>query len=276
VEEPAQGDAPQRADQAALADDPHAQVGYAARFDWGVAGLRRLAPTADIVVVVDVLTFTTAVEAALSAGAVVLPYRWRDPTAAAFAERAGARLAVTRDETRASGGLSLSPPSLATGLGPGDRLVLPSPNGATCAVEAMALGCRVAAACLRNARAVADFVTALGGSVLVCAAGERWPDGALRPAYEDLVGAGAVLAALADRSPEADAAAAAFADASANGLARSLHRCASGRELVAAGWPEDVEYAARVGCSDIVPVLDGDAFRAAPAALSEACARINP
>jgi 2-phosphosulfolactate phosphatase len=276
MEEPAQGDAPQRADQAAVAGDPHAQAGYAARFDWGVTGLRRLAPTADIVVIVDVLTFTTAVDAALSAGAVVLPYRWRDPTAATFAERAGARLAAGRAETRASGGPSLSPPSLATGLAPGDRLVLPSPNGATCAVEAAALGCRVVAACLRNAPAVAGFVAALGGSVLVCAAGERWPDGSLRPAYEDLVGAGAVLAALADRSPEADAAAAAFTAASANGLARSLHQCASGRELAAAGWPEDVDYAAVVGCSDIVPVLDGDAFRAAPAGLSEACARISP
>ena len=42
--------------------------------------------------------------------------------------------------------------------------------------------------------AVARWLQARGGTVAVVAAGERWPDGSLRPAAEDLWGAGAVLA----------------------------------------------------------------------------------
>ena len=81
------------------------------------------------------------------------------------------------------------------------RLVLPSPNGSTIAAAASGL---VLAACLRNASAVGRWLAAHGYGtpsrpVLVVPAGERWPDGSLRPSLEDGLGAGAVIAALGPR-----------------------------------------------------------------------------
>ena len=99
-----------------------------------------------------------------------------------------------------------------------------------------------------------------GGTVAVVAAGERWPDDSLRPSAEDLWGAGAVLALLpdADLSPEARLAADAFRAVEAT-LTKELLDCASGRELSAAGFGEDVEVAAELDVSDVVPVLhDGE------------------
>src|ERR1039458_8718662 len=78
------------------------------RFEWGAAGTVALALQARVMVVVDVLRFTTAVEAAVSRGAIVYPYRWRDRSAAAFGSSVGAVLADESDPL----GPSLSPLSL--------------------------------------------------------------------------------------------------------------------------------------------------------------------
>ena len=58
---------------------------------------------------------------------------------------------------------------------------------------------------------------------MVVPSGERWPDDSLRPCVEDLWGAG-------------------------------------GRALAAAGFADDVAVAAQLDASDVVPVLDGEAF----------------
>jgi 2-phosphosulfolactate phosphatase len=206
-------------------------------------------------VVVDVLSFCTCVEVATARGAAVVPYRWQDDTAARYALEQGAILA-SRD--RGAGGYSLSPASLAN-IPPGTRLVLPSPNGAAVSLRAAGIGTTVAA-CLRNAAAVAAFARARGGPVAVIACGERWADGSLRPSWEDLVGAGAVIAELpGPRSPEAEAACEAFRRAEADLPAR-LRACASGRELIERGFAADVELAAAVGVSRCVPVLSAGAF----------------
>jgi len=114
---------------------------------------------------------------------------------------------------------------------------------------------KTVAGCLRNAAAIASFVQTLGGPVAVIACGERWPDGSLRPAWEDLVGAGAVIAHLPEpRSPEAESACAAFRRAESD-LAAHLRSCSSGRELLDSGFAADIELAAAVGVSRCVPVL---------------------
>ena len=50
------------------------QHGFAYRFDWGMEGLRSLAPMVDVVIVVDVLRFSSAVCAAVEGGSVA-PHR---------------------------------------------------------------------------------------------------------------------------------------------------------------------------------------------------------
>ena len=224
------------------------------RFEWGEDGLAAALPDVDTVVVVDVLSFCTAVDVAVAAGASVRPWRWKDASAGDEAARVGAHLAVGRSQVDDRQPFSLSPPTMA-GLRPGDRLVLPSPNGATLAAMADEAGRTVVAACLRNAGAVARWLAPRAGAVVVVAAGERWPSGTLRPALEDLLGSGAVLSALGTGgTPDARAAAAAF-DAVRPNLADTIWQCASGRELLDAGYPDDVATAVGVDASHVVPLL---------------------
>jgi hypothetical protein len=66
------------------------QADYEIKFDRGLEGAKRLAIDSDVVIVVDVLSFTTCVEAALSKGAVVYPYLFKDERAQQYAESMGA------------------------------------------------------------------------------------------------------------------------------------------------------------------------------------------
>ena len=222
------------------------QSAFDVRCEWGAAGVRALGSCRTFIVV-DVLSFTSCVSIAVTVGVEVFPARSREE-GAEVAAREGAVLAGVR-----GAGYSLSPGSLVAAP-PGLRLVLPSPNGATVSVEAAGRG-RVLAGCLRNRTAVATRARELGGPFAVIPAGERWPDGSLRPAFEDLIGAGAIAALLGgSRSPEAAMAMAVF-EASAGVLTAALCGCASGRELIEKGFPEDVELAAEIDVDGVAAEL---------------------
>jgi 2-phosphosulfolactate phosphatase len=243
---------------------PYAQAGFRARFDWGPAGAEEIGGDARFVAVVDVLSFTTALTVAVERGIEVYPYRWRDESAQEYARARDAVLGVGRSEVDGPGRVSLSPVSILRSQGI-QRLVLPSPNGSTIAQLLAARGATVVGVCLRNARAAARWVTKSLGpndTVAVIASGERWKsDGSLRPAIEDLWGAGAFLQALGlPGSPEAEMAIAAW---DRSGGHPPLADCAGGRELISYGYPEDVEIAGEVGASSAVPVLSGESFTAA-------------
>lgn len=254
----------------------HGQARFGVRMEWGPVGAAATVEDAGIAVVVDVLSFTTTLTVAVEQGAEVFPYRWRDRSAVDHARAHNATLAVGRLEARDRGGrdqVSLSPSSLqrATGL---KRVVLPSPNGSSISFGLAESGAMVVGACLRNRRAAAAWVRARMvrqevSTVTLVAAGERWGDGSLRPAVEDLWGAGAVIAALADlgadaMSPEARSAAAAFREVESS-LCTALRECSGGVELARAGFAEDVVVAADLDSSTCVPVLDGVRFVDAPA-----------
>lgn len=203
-------------------------------------------------VIVDVLSFSTAVDIAIANGAAVIPYRWRDESAAPFAKEKSAQLACER---RSQGSYSLSPASLQS-IACGTVLVLPSPNGSTLSLSA---NVPTFAACLRNAEAVASYLGRFG-DVAVIPAGERWGDDSLRPCLEDWIGAGAVLSLLRGRrSPEADLAVAVFERCRAD-LNGALSFCESGRKLIERGFARDIELAAEYGASAAVPMLEADRF----------------
>jgi len=246
---------------------------FRVRMVWASAGAAAAVRRGDIAVVVDVLSFTTALSVATDLGTEVYPYVFGADSAADFARRLDAKLAVGRRQARTREDVSLSPASILAAP-PVPRLVLPSPNGSAISFSLTYAGATVVGACLRNRGAVAAWVRRAldqdrGRSVTVVASGERWGDGSLRPAVEDLWGAGAVLAALEGLvggfSPEARTAAAGFRAVECS-VDAALHDCASGQELVAAGFAEDVRLAAQLDVSDGVPVLDHDRFTAVPRA----------
>jgi 2-phosphosulfolactate phosphatase len=249
------------------ATSPLAQPDVGVRFEWGLSGALALADPTGAVVIVDVLSFTTSVTIATDRGTTVYPHPLPATDLDRFASAHDAVLAVRRRDVTTDDPWSLSPTHLLAAPPP-ERLVLPSPNGSTIAATVSAAA--VVAGCLRNATAVAAWLTAhefgrLHRPVAVIAAGERWPDGELRPALEDLLGAGAVIAALpahATRSPEAAAAAAVW-DAHRQNVTDVMARCATGLELAAAGFASDVTIAAEHDAQRTVPILSNGAFRPA-------------
>lgn len=230
------------------------QERWSCRCEWGPNAASALAP-ADVTIVVDVLSFTTCVDVAVSRGVAILPYTWNDGAAAAFAKSHGAELAGKRRVAR----YSLAPESFLDGPA-GLRCVLPSPNGARVTLTAASNAKVLLAGCLRNARAVAAAAQRSGTTFNVIPAGERWPDGSLRPGLEDWLGAGAILRWLpGTRSPEADAAIAIFERYCAS-LVATLESCGSGRELDGRGHTNDKFLAGDLDVSTAAPRYDGLAF----------------
>lgn len=166
----------------------YSQREFELRCEWGERGVTALAPISDVAIIVDVLSFSTSVNIAVERGAVIYPYRGKDAGVAEYAVSLNAQLAEAK---RTPNRPSLSPHSLLN-LPEGTRLVLPSPNGATLALAAEATP--VLAGSLRNAQAVAHAAQTFGRKITVIPAGERWrADDSLRPSFEDLLGAGAIL-----------------------------------------------------------------------------------
>jgi 2-phosphosulfolactate phosphatase len=210
-----------------MPETPFDQHRYQVRLDWGAAGLGRLAP-ADVVVVVDVLRFSTTVTDAVARGASV------PLDAAAHAVSIN--------------GAAIAEAAAAT--------------GATVLLGCLRNARAVAEAVLDVQRGRGDRT-----AVAVIAAGEltgRGPDAALRFAVEDQFGAGAVVDALGalgidHTSPDAAAAAEAFRGLR-GALKHLLTASGSGQELLARDARDEVLGAAAVDAASVVPVLRDGLF----------------
>lgn len=248
--------------------------------EWGSPGARLAARRGDVVVIVDVLSFSTSVVLTTAQGATALSYSAAELDEMGGRERAAALLnaeIVAKDRAATTARFSLSPASLST-ITVGDRLIFTSLNGAAC-TSAAAKAPFVLIGALTNATAVAGTVHDLlrdgvSPRCTIVPCGERWtsvsdePD-SLRPSLEDLLGAGAIVNALAHIRPSAEAElAAAVYQAWSTRVPDALRRCISGRELVEKGFQNDIELAASLDSTAAVPRWDTNrstrAFNADP------------
>lgn len=223
------------------------------QLEWGPVGAATLAESCDVLVVVDVLSFTTCVSIACARRGTVWPHRWRDDSAAVRAGELGAVVAEPRGSP-----LSLSPVSLLA-LPTGTRLLLPSPNGSTIAAAAAGSGRTVVAACLRNAGAVARWLVATGGTVGLVSAGERTPP----PPHSRRVRAASRAGPRPSRRPPGPRTPAAASRPARRGVvggqvARLLLRPRARRRGL---WRRRAG-SAEEDADDVVPVLRGGAFTA--------------
>jgi len=227
--------------------------------EWGLKGIEHLRDKVSVLVIVDVLSFSTAVDIAVGRGASIIPFPHGQGVAAVkAAEAANAQLAAPRFSTE-PGSFSLSPASLQR-ISPGVRLLLPSPNGSRLSLTGGST--TVLAGCLRNSGAVAKAALRIanGRNIGIIPAGELWEDGSLRPAIEDQLGAGAIIAAIGqEMSTEAQVARNAF-EAAKKDLPAILCGCVSGVELIERGFAQDVQLAAEHDCSVAAPTLRDGAY----------------
>lgn len=212
-----------------MPETPFDQRRYQVRMEWGAAGLARLAPS-DVVVVVDVLRFSTTVTDAVARGD-----------------------AVPLDESAHA--VSLNGAAVAEAAEAAGAVVL--------------LGClrnarAVAHAVMSEQRRRGDRT-----SIAVIAAGElagRDAGAPLRFSVEDQLGAGAVVDALGalgidHTSPEAAAACESFRGLR-SAVRHLLTASGSGQELVDQGRRDEVMAAAAVDAESVVPVLRDGVFSA--------------
>ena len=226
------------------------------RCEWGMQAVLRLAPISDAIIIVDLFSFSTSVEIATARGALVFPYNGKREELDNFAQERDAQVAGFGIKTS---GYSLSPHSLQTI--PSDfRLVLPSLNGSMLSLSAG--DTPTFAGCLRNAAAVARAAQRYGKCISVIPAGERWrQDGSLRPAYEDWLGARAILSELdGNFSAEARAARAAFLDAKTE-LKTLISSCGSAKEHMEKGLVENLSLVCKLNVSNCTPGLINGTYR---------------
>ncbi|MGG3564805.1 2-phosphosulfolactate phosphatase [Neobacillus rhizosphaerae] len=242
------------------------QSPYECRVEWGRRGAREAAERGDIIIIVDVLSFSSTVISALRKGAIIYPYP-RTLDGKKFAEKIGGEFILGRVEAARIGSPTLSPVSFSKDH-TNKKYVLTSLNGANCTwiasqVPSLLIGS------LLNAESVAAAANHLQkqtrANITVIPCGEQWEsskeyEDTLRPAIEDYLGAGAILSYLeGKKSPEAELCMTSFLH-SKDKLNDLIWDCGSGRELRGRGYEADVNHCCRLNVYQTVPLLNKDHF----------------
>lgn len=201
------------------------------------------------VVVFDVLRATTTMTAALAAGVLEIHVF---PDTATVRKRAG-EVGLFRGALTCGEEQCLRPEGFDLGNSPGaftreyaERTVFMSTTNGTRAILAAQNAAQLFVGALVNASAVASVLAEAGLDVTLLCAGTNG-----RVAIEDVIGAGAVLAALSRKLPTVPASDAArvalhLFESAKNDLPRALAEGDGGRNVIAAGLREDIAFAASV------------------------------
>jgi 2-phosphosulfolactate phosphatase len=212
------------------------------------------------VAVFDVLRATTTMCAALAQGVgTIRIFDDLDSARAAAREPAGGSKPLLVGETRClpppdfdlgNSPVAMSAPGLATDLA--DRTLLMSTTNGTRAIVAARGAPLLITAALVNARAAARALIAAGRDVVLLCAGTNG-----QVATEDVLGAGAVAREIESAGvpiTPTDSATIALRlfDGARDELRAALATSAGGRNVIAAGLEEDVDFAARLNAYDVV------------------------
>lgn len=241
------------------------QSPFQCRMDWGVRGVKEASDRGDIIVVVDVLSFSSAITNAVHSGVIIYPFP-RTGDINDYGKLVEAEVCILeRSRARELGLPSLSATSFNESH-KGKRYIVSSINGATC-VKAANKNNLVFVGCFLNISAVANVVNKIQKeknlNITVIASGERWNSingepKELRPSIEDYLGAGAILELIdGTKSPEAKVCISAYQNSKSE-LSDLIADSSSGRELKAMEFPEDVEFCSRIDIFEEVPVLTQD------------------
>jgi 2-phosphosulfolactate phosphatase len=236
------------------------------RLDWGVDGVRFALKKNEIVVIVDALRFSTAVTTAVANGFTIYPVA-DQVKGRALAASLGAEMSGKPGKAK----YTISPHSYLD-VPPGSirKVVLYSPNGATCAAlvqdeDSVYIGCFL------NARAVGRLLSKVAQkeqcNITVVAAGEQraidsgqrivYDKAAAYPVFaiEDYLASGAIISHTdLPRNAEADLCAMTF-NTARDRIEDLLAGSFSGRYLIENDLREDITHAVRHDLFDVVPVV---------------------
>jgi len=237
-----------------------------AKIDWGMEGVKYALRDNDIVIIVDAMRFSSAVVTAAAEGFTIYPVPDNEK-GRELAEEVGAELAGKAPEAR----FSLSPLSyIKNNRHPNKKVVLASPNGATCAAQLKEhdtgyIGCFLNAAAV--ARRAEQEATESGRDITVIAAGEERAaekDGRVYYvrenservfAPEDYLGGGAIISYISlPKNTDAVLCESSF-KAVRDDLRGLLLESYSGRWLLQNDAQKDLEHLLQINYYDIVPVI---------------------
>lgn len=218
-------------------------------------------------VVFDVLRATTTIAAALAAGvAEIRVFGSLDDAARAAAAHEGPRILCGEENCLPPAGFDLgnSPEAFRRELHVGLFAYMSTTNGTRALVAARSARTLLAGAIV-NASAVARAVAAAGDDVTLLCAGTGG-----EVAMEDVLGAGAVIAALQRLTPfnaDSDAPLVAWRlfEAAASDLRAALTETRGGRNVIAAGLSPDIDFAARLDALDVVGFVERETLSVKPA-----------